>query len=192
MNVKQKTIGTNERNSRALIPFTITLIGALLLIASFFLPFASATGKYREYLQKYPEELYAEEIDMTNSEAANISLFEFGRMYTAAAKLGMYRDTAIACVVIISVFGLFALLTALFTALQKPVVTIALSLLSLSVFQLIKWDFEDRGVLPGDDFGYGIAGLICYAGIAIVLIGAILLLVKKIAIKRQNTLSSDK
>lgn len=186
MNMKQETIKTTAKKPGVSIPFVITLIGALLLIASFFLPLASATGKYREYLQKYPEELYAEEINMTNGEAMDISLLEFDRMYAAAAKLGLYKDTAIACMVIISIFGLFALLITLFTALRKPAVIIVLSLLSLGVFQLIMWDFEDRGVLPSNNFGYGIAGAVCYAGIVTVFIGAILLLVKRIVLKRQS------
>lgn len=169
-----------------LLPFIAALIGSLMLILTLFLPFASAKDEYKEYLQEYSDKMYAEEINMTNGEAVHISLFEYGRMYAAAADLGMAESIAIACLVIISAFALFAILTTLFSVLKKPIAAIIFDLLAFGVFLLIKWDFRDRGVLPSNRYDWGIAEFICYIGIAVVIVGSILLLIAKIKNKKQN------
>ena len=48
------------------IPFIALIAASFLLIVSFFLPFASADGKYKDYLKDNPKGMFAEEIDMTN------------------------------------------------------------------------------------------------------------------------------
>ena len=192
MDGKEEATVQPERNKNPmLIPFVIALIGSLLLIATLFLPFSSATEEYREHLQKYSEEMYAEEINMTNGDAVNLSLFEFGRMYAAAADLGMFKSIAVACLVIIAAFALFVILTALFAVLKKPVAALIFNLLSFGVFRLIKWDFEDRGVLPSSSYDWGFAEFACYIGIAIVVVGTILLLVAKLKSKRQRKAFSN-
>ena len=148
MDKKNEVMLQSERNKdKLLIPFIVALIGSLMLIVTLFLPFASATEDYKEYLQEYSDEMYVEELNMTNGDAVNISLFEFGRIYAAAADWGMSESIAIACLVIISAFTLFTILTTLFSVLKKPIVAMIFNLLSFGVFWLIKWDFEDRGVV---------------------------------------------
>ncbi len=68
-----KTKITNLRK----LPVFITIIGAILLLLMLFLPFASATKDYEESLKKYKDNMYVEEIGMTNADAVDISLFEF-------------------------------------------------------------------------------------------------------------------
>lgn len=189
MNKKQKTenhITNSWEQKTPLIAFVITLIGSLLLIVTLFLPFASATEEYREHLQKYSDEMYAEEINMTNGNAVNLSLFEYGRMYAAAVDLGISKSSAIACLVIIVAYALFVIMTTLFTILKKPIAVLIFNLLSFGVFRLIKWDFDDRGVLPSSRYDWGFAEIVCYIGIAVVVVGAILLLLDKIRAKRQR------
>lgn len=187
MDKKNEVMLQSERNKdKLLIPFIVALIGSLMLIVTLFLPFASATEDYKEYLQEYSDEMYVEELNMTNGDAVNISLFEFGRIYAAAADWGMSESIAIACLVIISAFTLFTILTTLFSVLKKPIVAMIFNLLSFGVFWLIKWDFEDRGVIPSNSYDWGIAEFVCYIGFAVVMVGAILLLMAKINAKRQN------
>lgn len=190
MDGKQETTKQSERKKNPLlIPFVIALIGVLLLIATLFLPFASATKEYREHLQKYSEEMYDEEINMTNGDAVNISLFEFGKMYAAAANLGFEKSIAITCLVIIAMFALFVILTTLFAVLKKPIVTLIFDFLSFSIFLLIKWDFKDRGVLPSSRYDWGFAEFVCYIGFTVVVVGAVLMLVAKIKAKHQSKVS---
>lgn len=130
--------------------------------------------------------VYVEELDMTNEEAINISLFEFARIYSVAAEMGMSKSVSIACIVIIAAFGVFALLTLLFSALKKPIPAIVFNLLAFVVFRITKWDFEDRGVIPNSNYDWGIAQYICYIGVIVVVVGAVALLVVKIKDKKQR------
>lgn len=102
-------------------PVLITIIGALLLLLMLLLPYASATKDYEERLMKYADEMYVEEIGMTNADAVDISLLEFGRMYTEAVRQDLHKEMSIACIVIISIFTGFAVLTLLMTLIKKPI-----------------------------------------------------------------------
>lgn len=152
--------------------FLAVLIGALMLAATIFLPFATATEDYEERLEEYSDEMYVEEINMTNEDAINISLFEFVRIYSVAAEMGMSESVAIACTILIAAFGVFAVLTLLFSLLKKPLATIIFNLLAFAAFSITKWDFEDRGVLPSSSYDWGMAQYICYVGAIVVLVGA--------------------
>lgn len=177
---------TGNKNKKFLYPFLAMLIGSLMLVVTLFIPFASATEDYKESLEEYSDSMYVEELDMTNEEAINISLFEFARIYSVAAEMGMSKSVSIACIVIIAAFGVFALLTLLFSALKKPIPAIVFNLLAFVVFRITKWDFEDRGVIPNSNYDWGIAQYICYIGVIVVVVGAVALLVVKIKDKKQR------
>lgn len=177
---------TGNKNKKFLYPFIAMLIGSLMLVVTLFIPFASATEDYKESLEEYSDSMYVEELNMTNEEAINISLFEFARIYSVAAEMGMSKSVSIACIVIIAAFGVFALLTLLFSALKKPIPAIVFNLLAFVVFRITKWDFEDRGVIPNSNYDWGIAQYICYIGVIVVVVGAVALLVVKIKDKKQR------
>lgn len=177
---------TGNKSRKFLFPFLAMLIGSLMLVITLFLPFASATEDYKERLEEYSDSMYVEELDMTNEEAINISLFEFARIYSVAAEMGMSKGVSIACMVIIAAFGAFALLTLLFSVLKKPIPAIIFNLLAFAVFRITKWDFEDRGVIPNSNYDWGMAQYICYIGIVVVMVGAVALLVVKIKDKKQR------
>lgn len=177
---------SGSKSKKFLYPFLTMLIGSLMLIVTLFMPFASATEDYKERLVEYSDSMYVEELDMTNEEAITISLFEFARIYSVAAEMGMSKSVSIACIVIIAVFGAFALLTLLFSAIKKPIPAIIFNLLAFAVFRITKWDFEDRGVIPNSNYDWGMAQYICYIGIIVVVVGAVALLVAKIKDKKQR------
>lgn len=177
---------TGNKNRKFLFPFLAMLIGSLMLVVTLFVPFASATEDYKERLEEYSDSMYVEELDMTNEEAINISLFEFARMYSVAAEMGMSKGVSIACMIIIAAFGALALLTLLFSVLKKPIPAIIFNLLAFVVFRITKWDFEDRGVIPNSSYDWGMAQYICYIGIVVVMAGAVALLVVKIKDKKQR------
>ena len=179
---------TEEQKKRLLIPFFIVLAGSLLLIATLFVSFASATEDYKGYLQEHPDGMYTEELEMTNKEAVNLSLFEFGRIYAKTAELGMSKEVSITCLVIISVFAVLVILTAIFSVLKKPIAIIVFNLLSLGVFRVIMWDFDDRGVVPNNNYDWGVAYYFCYIGAAVVFIGAVYLLIIKIRLRKERKL----
>lgn len=160
-------------------PVLITIIGSVLMLLMLFLPFASATEDYKEKLLKYEDEMYVEEIGMTNGEAVNISLYEFGKMYVEAANQGMHKEISIACIVIISLFAGFSILTLLLSLFKKSMGIIIFDLLAIGTFKIICFDFEDRGVLPSSSFDWGIVSWMVYVIGMLVFAGAIWLFVEK-------------
>lgn len=175
---------TEKKDKNFLYPFLVMLIGSIMLAATLFVPFASATEDYKEYLEEYSDLMYTEELNMTNGEAINISLFEFARIYSVAAEMEISKSISIACVVMIAVFGVFALLTLLFSVLKKPIPAIIFNLLTFAVFRITKWDFNARGVIPSPRYDWGIAEYFCYIGVGVLVVGAAALFVVKIKDKK--------
>lgn len=183
-NVKQIWAKADKQS----IAFYGMLIGAVLMIAALFLPFGTAAGEYTEYLNRYPKRYLVEEMEMTNAEGIHISLIKFFRIYYTVAQLGVSREIGIACMVIISLFAFFAILTAICSVRKKPVPAIIFDILSFAVLQIVRWDFQDRGVIPSSRYDWGIASYIAYIGIVIVFAGAVMMLAEKKKQKKQQNI----
>ena len=172
---------TDGKKKIIVVSFLAMLIGSIMLIITLFVPFASATDDHREYLEKYANTVSIEELDITNEQLLDVSLFKFARIYSALS-----GDISISCIAMISVFAFFALLTLLFSILRKAIPVIIFDLLTFVVFRIIQWDFEDRGVISNSKYDGGIALYIGYIGVVIVMAGAVTLLVMKIKNKKQR------
>ena len=185
-----ETVQMNQTGHRSKIfigAFIAMLIGSAILLLTLFMPFASATDEYKEALEKFSDSMYIEELNMTNKEAINISLFEFIRIYSSETGKEISNDLSIVYVVVIAAFAVFALL---FSILRKSIPVIVFNILTFAVLRLIIWDFEDRGVISNSRYDWGIAQYIGYIGIAIVMVGAVaLLVVKKKDRRKQKTLA---
>ena len=112
------------------------LIGSAILLLTLFMPFASATDEYKEALEKFSDSMYIEELNMTNEEAINISLFEFIRIYSSETGKEISNDLSIVYVVVIAAFAVFALLTLLFSILRKSIPVIVFNILTFAVLRL--------------------------------------------------------
>ena len=173
-----------NESSTVKVPFLITLIGAILLLAMILLPYASAKGDYKEYLKNAPNDYYVSEIKMTNAAAVNISMLEYGRIYAETARQGVHKEISIICIVLIALFAFFSLLTLLMSLLKKAVGIIIFDFLALAIFWLMHFDYADRGALPTDSYGWGMVNYVTYIiGIAVA-IGAAWLFVEKRKIKK--------
>ena len=173
---------TDGKKKIIVVSFLAMLIGSIMLIITLFVPFASATDDHREYLEKYANTVSIEELDITNEQLLDVSLFKFARIYSALSGMEISRDISISCIAMISVFAFFALLTLLFSILRKAI----FDLLTFVVFRIIQLDFEDRGVISNSKYDGGIALYIGYIGVVIVMAGAVTLLVMKIKNKKQR------
>lgn len=174
----------NDAQAKMRIPFIMTVILALLLAVTVFLPYAEATEEERENLMDAPDEIYISEIGMTRKEAVNLSLAEYGRVYMETAREGIHKGVSIACVTVILMFFGFSLLTLILALFKKPVGVMISDILALLVFRVIHFDFEDRGVIPSYAYDWGAA--IPYAWVmGILVLGlAVWLLVTKIRYKK--------
>lgn len=168
-----------NETKRMRYPVLITIIGAVLMLLMLILPYASANKDHKERLMKYKDKMYVEEIGMTNADVVDISLFEFGRIYAEAANQGLHKEVSIVCVVVISFFAVFSVFTLLMSLIKKPIGIILFDLMTMGVFKLICFDFEDRGVLPSSTYNRGIVFYLVYVIGLIILAGAIWLFIEK-------------
>ena len=153
-----------EKTKRMLYPWLVMLVGAVLLLITLLLPYASSTKEHKEM--------------------PNVSLVEYVRIYATAASYDGYKDAAVATVVIIVIFAVLSLLTMLLSVLKKTIGVIVFDFLALISFHLIHFDFADRGVLPSNWYNWGIASCLGYiAGIAVIA-GAVWMIVVRRKAKR--------
>ncbi|MDD6489143.1 MAG: hypothetical protein PUG48_04940 [Clostridia bacterium] len=171
---------TDEKNKKIFLILTVAaIVASLMVVVSFFLPYASANAEYREVLEKYS--------DSTTMNAKDISLLDFAKIYSSAGdELGdQYQTIGTICVVMISAFGVLALCTLIFSALRKPIAILIFNGLTFGAFSLLSWDFKDRGALPNMNYDIGAAHYIYYICAVLILLAAVGMLVLKIQQKKQ-------
>ena len=56
------------------------IVLSVISVLNIFLPYAKATGTYKEYLENNKDSFYIEKIGMKNKDAVNMSLFEFSKI----------------------------------------------------------------------------------------------------------------
>ena len=151
------------------IAAVVSIVAAALLVAAFFLPYAAGTQEYRESLDSMSANPYEETLGMSNDDLADVSLFEYARIYGASGELGMPEEFALVYVPITVAAVVLGGLTLLFAALRKPIPSIVFSVLTVALTLFLNWDFEDRGVIPSDTYDWGIARWVyLVAGVAVV------------------------
>lgn len=156
------------------------LLGALILAASFLLPFGTARKEYREWLSAAPDRIYDEELNMTRRDAINLSLIELARAFGKAGNL----DSSFSMGTIIAA-AVFALLTLLFAVLKKPIPAIVFTMLALGAFLLILKDFDLRGTFSeSSNYKLGCACWFAFIGIAAEMFGSILTLIERAKMKK--------
>lgn len=160
----------SENNGQMrMIASVATIVAALLLVVAFFLPYASGTQEFREGLSSMSANPYSETLGMSNEDLADISLFEYVRVYSASGELGMGDAFAAVYVPLTVAPAVLGVLTLLFAALRKPVPSIVFSVLTVALTFLLNWDFEDRGVIPSSSYDWGIARWVyLVAGVAVI------------------------
>lgn len=181
-------LNNNAKRKNNILPFIVTLIGSVIIIIAFFLPYTSATDNYREYLENNPDEMYAEEINMQNENAIGISMIEYAKIFGYAATEmddEWSQEVGIADLTVIVLIALFSLLTLLFSAIKKPVPTIIFNLLNFAAFRLLSWDFEDRGVIPNGNFDWSISYYIYHICALIIIAGSVWMLIAKRQAKKE-------
>ena len=171
-----------RKNKKMMYPFLVTVVAAISMLMMVFLPYASANSEYKELLIKDSDAMYVREIGMTNSEAINISLFEFVKIYSETAKQDIQKEASIACIVIIVIFTVFLSL------MKKPIGIIVSDILALIAFKIIHFDFEDRGVIPSSSYNWGITNYLTYIIGIIIIIGAVWMFIEK---KRKKKLTEN-
>lgn len=126
----------------------------------------------------------------------SLSLLTFLRIYIAGLRSGkliggMYPEAAI-CITLMAAIAVASLLVLLFGLLKKPIAAIVFSVLATVAFYALRWDSDDRGVLPSSQYRYGIAEYPYPIAFIVVIAGAIWFMVSRhIAKTVQQQLASS-
>ncbi len=194
------------KNSKVLVAFLATVVGAIMIIASFFTPIASLEFDNDTYTKKYEREAALQdfELDEINEELEGISLY---KMYEVSDEIDELADAgeladvadfdlvAKAIVALPTVFAVLALLVLLFALLRKPILTAIFSILSAAIIGVLSWgigyafdvateEVGSNAVSSLIEYELGAAQYIAYAGAAFAVVGSIVLLVLKIMNKK--------
>lgn len=186
---KAKTFSNGKiggKETKTSLPFVIAVIGVLFMIVALFLPYITAVGDMAEYVDKYPDVIEVESLNMTARDMEKASFVTVSKIINAAYG---EDDAAVAKVIVFLFCGLFAL-TALFVILKKHIAVIVFNLLTCGVFfflnSLMKSDF-----IGENKYGWGIGYyLVLFAAIAI-FVGTIWFFVIKIGQKRHEKETSS-
>ena len=173
------------KNKSLFYAFLATSIAAAILILCIFLPYGSAIGENADYLKERKDVVLEEDLNLEAGDLLHISMIEFARIYFYVGEMLDEDWIGILYTVLVSVIFCFAFLTLLFALLKKPIATIIFDILAFVVFSFENWSYTDRGVIPGDDFGWGIGYYLFFVASAVVLGAAIWMLVAKIQDKKR-------
>lgn len=157
---------------RRVMPRIIMIASALLLVAAFFLPWASADAEYREAAVKASNMWFMEEAGLTVGDAVDLSLFEYADLYAQAEQLGLSAEWTLYAPLIYATVVLSA--CALLLALAgKPIGAGAFAILTCALSRLLVFDFTDRGVIPSNTHDWGAAPAVYFVGAGLLIAAAI-------------------
>lgn len=155
------------------VPYIITLVSALLILVTLFLPFVSASDSYEEFLIANEDRTFNRDSGMKAEDAINVSISEFG---DAFAK----DEDATTCTIFMVALVIFSLLAALFTFLKKNVLTIIFSILSFIPYLLyLFFANEYADVFNYDRYETGIAYYLLPIVIVVTIVGSICLIIMR-------------
>ena len=147
----------NKKNNIKL-GLLVGLAGVILTIVSLFIPFAKS-GKESK------------------------SLFDIARLYIESGS-SMWNDKQretfykIFVPLMLGLIVLFAIIYVIKCIKAKTIGMIVSNILTIAVYELLKWDFADRGVVPGA-CDKGIAFTVMYVAFALMIVGTVLRIIEK-------------
>lgn len=166
-------------NRELTVPFVVTLLSVLIVIAGIFLPYMSATGEMAKYIENYPNGIASEEYNLTNSDMEDIAVISISKVAASAYS----KEEGIIFDVIVWTFSLLLALTALFVIIKKPIAVIIFDLMTCGVFAVLNLA-TSKDFIGADKYAWGFAHHAMMIALVAVLAGAIWMFVKKIIVKR--------
>ena len=171
---------SERKKPKITTPFIATLIGVLIMVIALFLPYMTAVGDMAEYIEKYPDRVEIESLEMTASDLANVPVISVSNIIT-----GVYGedDGQIANIIVIVFCGCLAL-TALLAILKKPIAVMIFDLLTGGVFFFLNFLMKED-FISDDKYAWGIGYYAILIAAIAIFAGAIWLLVTKVSLKRE-------
>lgn len=170
-----------NNSKKLLIPFIATLVGALLIVLTLFLPYASATDETRQGLAMMSSMTVSEDGGITAGDLIDISLVELASICIKTDSLANEEDAMI-FIILIAIISVFAILTVVFAIFKKPIAVIIFDILTLIVYFIFGIGKETVGI--GEMYDLGAAYYIFFVAVIITFVAAIWLLITKKQIKK--------
>lgn len=162
-----------KKGNTTLAPKAVSIIAAIAMVAAFFLPFVSATGDYREWLLENPDTVQSEEIGMTNTDMADLSLLEYVMSYSHGEDVGMDGLESTFYMILCALPLVLSVLALVLSLASKPVGAIVFSILTVAVVSALVWDFSSRRIVyDGGRMAFACAQYVYYAGAALSVFGS--------------------
>ena len=173
---------------------TIIIFIVILVTVGLFLPYESSTDNHRKWLERHPDNVYIEEINMTNKEAIELSIVENFRIYIAAVN----KDTgtkhnndwmhgeAIINIVITIVLMISIIIILLAAILKRYILALFFNIFMIGSSLVMNYDIGSRGVLPSRKYNCGISYYLYIA------LGAVLIVIILLAIIDKKRIKSGK
>lgn len=181
MNETKKEMRVMVKKSPKLkLPFVATLISLLIMVIALFLPYISAVGDMAEYIEKNPDRIEIESLDLTASDLKRVPIISTNKVVT-----GVYgeEDGKIANGIVLALVATL-IISSLFAVLKKPIGVMLFDLLTGGIFFFLNTLMKDV-FISDDRYAWGV-GYYILLFFAIVTFGAaIWLLVTRICIKQQ-------
>lgn len=174
----------NELRKALRFPTLVALVGALMMFLCVFLPYATATAEQQAWIELNPDRSVFEEIDLTAADMKELSLTKYAYVYaTMSEEIWHDPNAGILYAVLVGAVGIGALVTGLFAADCHPLCSTIFGALSYGAFQLLNFDFSDRGVIPSDSYDWGLAHDLFPAATVILVIGVVWMFVHTTILK---------
>lgn len=165
-------------------PTMVALLGAVLMVLCVFLPYSTVTDEREEWIDKHPDTMAVEEMNLTSAEVKNVSMVRYAYIYNT-----IWHESAVGMLAALIMGG--ALVAALFAWGRKPIGALIFGGLSYGVFCLMNLEFTDKGIIPSDSYDWGLAHSLLPIAAAILVAGVIWMFVEKIIVKKQLKQSSQ-
>lgn len=172
-------------DKRILIPFIIVLLGTILMAATVFMPYGTATNDFQKELDSLPNAIISNEITVSTHDLANRSMADYAKLYAAYSDQLFSSNEGYVYTGMVIAIAAFALLGTLFAILKKGTPIIVFTCLSVLVFAFQSFDFSYRGIIPSDVYVWGYGYYVFYIAAAVAIIGAVWLIISKHKIKKE-------
>ncbi|MBR7061975.1 MAG: hypothetical protein IKI42_02980 [Clostridia bacterium] len=184
-----------SKNKMVFIASLVCVVCAALLVVSLFLPFTKANKDEAESIMSRPayKAFDNDKLNYTSHDLVRISLFKYTRIYgTLGEELWGDKISGIFYIAIFVLLAAFAALTLLFSALKKPVAIIVFDVLFFALTLFNNSDYTSRRVISeNSSYQWGIAHTLFFVLTAIILAGAIAMIVFKMQEKKQMDKNGD-
>ena len=166
------------------IPMVIIVVGALLMISTIIMPYASATSEQLEVIESMKGYNYTSVAGLNIDDMDNISMIEYVKAYNQLSnQIWGNPDFGKIYSAFITLMSAFSLIAILFASAKKPIGTVISVIVAFAIFMVQSWDYTDRGVIGNGNYVWGVGYYIFYVAAATVLIGAIWMMIGKKKIK---------